>query len=66
MTEEIANALQEHLEPLGVGVLLRARHSCMAIRGINKPGALMETSKLLGQMRDPAARAEFLALARRV
>lgn len=64
MTKEIAHALQEHLEPLGAGVVVRARHSCMECRGVKKTGATMVTSSLLGKFReDPTVRAEFLALA---
>lgn len=62
LTQEIANAIQEHLKPAGVGVVLRASHTCMAMRGVQKP-ADMVTSCLLGVMReDPRARSEFLSL----
>lgn len=65
MTMQIADAMVEHLQPLGVGVVLRARHSCMGCRGVRKPAAEMVTSALRGAMRDQAdTRAEFLALAR--
>lgn len=64
MTREIADALLEHLEPQGVGVVVEARHSCMGCRGVRKPGAVMVTSALHGKTReDPRQRAEFLALA---
>lgn len=64
MTQQIAQAIDEHLRPVGVGVVLRARHSCMGCRGVRKPGAEMVTSTLLGAMRDePQTRAEFLSLA---
>jgi len=63
MTTQIANALAEHLKPLGVGVVVRAEHQCMACRGVKASGATMVTSALLGEMReDPAVRAEFLRL----
>ncbi|MBN8553912.1 MAG: GTP cyclohydrolase I FolE [Deltaproteobacteria bacterium] len=61
MTEEIANALQENLSPYGVGVIVRATHTCMEMRGV-KTAAEMMTSCLLGQFREPATRSEFLAL----
>lgn len=64
MTMQIAEAIETHLSPVGVGVVVRARHSCMGCRGVRKPGAEMVTSALRGAMRDDAqARAEFLALA---
>lgn len=64
MTHQIADAITEHLGTETAGVVIRARHSCMACRGIQK-SAEMVTSKLTGRLRDdPAARAEFLALAR--
>jgi GTP cyclohydrolase I len=63
MTAQIANAIDEHLDAVGVGVVVQARHACMGCRGVRKPGAEMVTSALLGAMRDqPAARAEFLAV----
>lgn len=63
MTEQIADALVEHLEPEGVGVVLRAQHSCMACRGVRKAGAEMVTSSLRGALYESEARAEFMALA---
>lgn len=65
MTTQIAEAIWTHLAPLGVGVVVSARHSCMGCRGVRKPGAEMVTSSLLGVFREkPEARAEFLAFAR--
>jgi len=65
MTEQIAHAIEEHLQPRGVGVVVRAAHSCMGCRGIRKPSARMVTSALSGFMKDDEkARSEFLALAR--
>ncbi len=64
MTAQIAQAIQQHLEPRGVGVVVRAQHLCMAMRGVRCP-AEMVTSSLIGLMKDDArARAEFMALAR--
>jgi GTP cyclohydrolase IA len=63
LTNEVSGAIEEHLRPRGVGVLVRASHLCMAARGVRAP-AEMVTSSLLGAMRDPAPRAEFLDLAR--
>jgi GTP cyclohydrolase I len=62
LTHQIAHALEEHLEPIGTGVLVKAHHSCMSCRGIKKSGATMITSSLTGVMRkDPACRHEFLS-----
>ena len=63
MTEEIAQALETHLKPKGVAVVVRATHLCMAMRGVKTP-AEMVTSRLLGGMLEPTTRAEFLALER--
>lgn len=60
MTTQIANSLYENLNPLGVGVRIRARHMCMESRGICKHGAITTTTSLLGEMRDGAPREEFL------
>jgi GTP cyclohydrolase IA len=65
MTRQVGEALKEHLKPEGVGVVVRASHSCMACRGVRKDGAEMVTSYLYGAMRDDAkARGEFLDLCR--
>jgi GTP cyclohydrolase I len=66
MTQQIANWLQEQLEPKGVGVIVEAEHMCMALRGIEKPGSTAVTSALLGAVRnDQRTREEFLRLADR-
>lgn len=63
MTNQIADALNEHLEPLGVGVVLKARHLCMESRGIQKIGCYTTTSALRGCIKEePDARAEFFSL----
>lgn len=63
LTQQIANALNEALEPLGVAVVLECRHLCMESRGVSRPGALTTTSAMLGVFRtDARARAEFLDL----
>ena len=65
MTDQIADAITEQLHPRGVGVVIRAHHSCMGCRGVRKPAALMTTSSLAGLIKDdPAARAEFLSFSR--
>jgi len=64
MTVQIADALVEHLAPLGVGVVIKARHMCMESRGLCQQGHHTVTSALRGKLKDdPQARAEFLALA---
>lgn len=66
MTQQIANWLQERLDPKGVGVIVEAEHMCMALRGIEKPGSTAVTSALLGAVRnDVRTREEFLRLAAR-
>lgn len=63
LTNQIADALHEHLKPRGVGVVITARHMCMESRGINQQGHETITSALRGVIRDdPTARAEFLEL----
>jgi len=63
LTAEIANAIQEVLNPHGVGVVIEAEHSCMTLRGVNTPGSSLITSSLLGVVRDDQrTRMEFLRL----
>ena len=65
MTSEIALAIEEVLQPQGVGVVIEAEHSCMTLRGVNAPGASLTTSHLSGVVRDdPRTREEFLRLVR--
>lgn len=63
MTRQIAEAIQIHLQAQGVGVVVRAHHSCMGCRGVRQQDAQMITSAMLGVFRDRAeVRAEFLTL----
>ncbi len=63
MTSQIANAVQEVLDPVGVIVVLEAEHLCMSIRGAKKPGATTVTSAIRGHFRDDQrSRAEALSL----
>lgn len=65
LTAEIAQAIQEVLQPQGVGVMIESEHSCMTMRGVNTPGSNLVTSRLMGVIRDdPRTREEFLKLAR--
>jgi GTP cyclohydrolase I len=65
LTAEIAEAIQEILQPRGVGVVIRSEHSCMTMRGVNTPGTSLTTSTLLGVLRDDhRTRQEFMAYVR--
>ena len=65
LTTQIAQALMEELEPLGVAVVIEAEHLCMSSRGVEKQGSLTTTSKLLGCFADESAtRSEFMQLIR--
>jgi len=66
LTSEIADALVDGLAPVGCGVVIEAEHLCMAMRGIQRPGARMVTSAMRGSFREnPATRAEFLSIIHR-
>jgi GTP cyclohydrolase I len=66
LTTQIADWLDEELEPKGVGMVLEAEHLCMSLRGVQKQGAKTVTSALHGLVRDDArTRQEFLALTTR-
>jgi GTP cyclohydrolase IA len=66
LTEQIASALMEVLEPHGVGVVIEAQHLCMMMRGVEKQNSSTVTSALHGVFRDcPMTRAEFLKLVHR-
>jgi GTP cyclohydrolase IA len=63
MTAQIADTLNDVLQPKGVGVILEASHQCMSTRGVHKAGVEMVTSRMLGTFRtDPSTRREFLAI----
>ncbi len=63
LTAQIANTIQEVLNPQGVAVVIKAQHHCMISRGIHKRGADLVTSRMLGAFRDqPQTRGEFLSL----
>ncbi len=65
LTNQIAKALMNHLEPYGVAVTIEAIHLCMAMRGVRKRDALIITSSMLGAFRDDSkTRMEFLNLVR--
>jgi GTP cyclohydrolase IA len=61
LTAQIANTLDEVLQPKGVAVVIDAAHQCMTTRGVHKPGVSMLTSRMLGAFREnPTTRKEFL------
>lgn len=63
MTAEIAGALNDILQPRGVGVVIEAVHQCMTMRGVHKQGVSMQTSQLSGRFKtDDKTRKEFLSL----
>lgn len=63
MTAQIANIIDEVLQPRGVAVVIEAAHQCMSTRGVNKTGVDMVTSHMLGAFRDNlATRQEFLSM----
>ena len=63
MTEEIANAIMKQADAEGVGVVIRAKHLCMMMRGVEKQNSEMTTSAVLGSFRsDEKVRQEFLSL----
>ncbi|MBI5165386.1 MAG: GTP cyclohydrolase I FolE [Magnetospirillum sp.] len=63
LTAQIANTINDVLQPKGVAVVIEAAHQCMTTRGVHKPGVTMVTSRMLGAFRDSAStRREFMAL----
>jgi GTP cyclohydrolase I len=63
LTAEIADAIQEGLEPRGVAVVIEASHACMSARGVLTPGVTMTTSRMMGVFRDDErSREEVLKL----
>jgi len=66
LTSQIAQALEEKIDPQGVGVIVEARHLCMQMRGVEKQHSKAVTSAMLGAFRhNKQTRDEFLALVRR-
>jgi GTP cyclohydrolase I len=63
LTAQVADCIWEHLQPQGVAVVIEASHSCMTARGVNTPGVMMTTSRMMGTFRsDERSRREVLAL----
>jgi len=65
MTSQIAAALEEHLNPAGVAVMLEAEHMCMTLRGVQKPGSSTITTQFTGSFRDnPDDQVRFITMVR--
>jgi len=64
VTRQIADAIQEAIEPRGVGVVIEARHMCMMMRGVEKQQSTTVTSAMVGVFREQPTRTEFLSLVR--
>ena len=63
LTAQVADCIWEHLSPKGVAVVIEASHACMSARGVNTPGVMMTTSRMMGCFRDDErSRKEVLAL----
>jgi GTP cyclohydrolase I len=63
LTSQIAQTINDVLQPRGVGVVIEASHECMSTRGVHKTGMTMVTSEMIGALRDdPTTRREFLAV----
>ena len=63
LTAQVADCIWDHLHPLGVAVVIEASHACMTARGVNTPGVMMTTSRMMGVFReDERSRREVLAL----
>ena len=63
LTAEVADCIWSHLNPVGVAVVIEASHACMSARGVNTPGVMMTTSRMMGVFRDDErSRREVLAL----
>ena len=65
ITEQVVTFLEENLQPQGAMVVIEARHLCVEMRGVKKPGALTVTSALRGIFHERPVREEFLDLLRR-
>jgi GTP cyclohydrolase I len=63
LTAQVADTIWEHLQPKGVAVVIEATHACMTARGVQTPGVMMTTSRMMGTFRkDERSRREVLAL----
>ncbi len=64
LTQQVANAIEYNLSPLGVGVVIQAEHFCMTVRGVQTPGTLTTTATMRGVFADhtKTAKAEFMSI----
>ena len=63
LTAQVADCIWQHLQPKGCAVVIEASHACMSARGVNTPGVMMTTSRMMGCFRDDErSRKEVLAL----
>jgi GTP cyclohydrolase I len=63
LTAQVADCIWSHLQPHGVAVVIEASHACMSARGVNTPGVMMSTSRMMGVFRaDQRSRREVLSL----
>ena len=63
LTAQVADTIWEQLDPIGAAVVIEASHACMSARGVNTPGVMMTTSRMMGVFReDERSRREVLAL----
>lgn len=62
LTTDIAECIQTHLKPQGVGIIMEAKHLCMSMRGIEKQNPRLMTQKMLGHLQDPIQQQLFLSL----
>jgi len=62
LTQQIADAIQEHLNPVGVMVVIEAQHMCMTMRGVGKQNSTMITSAIKGAFKADKVKQEFLSL----
>jgi GTP cyclohydrolase I len=63
LTAQVADTIWEHLQPKAVAVVIEATHACMTARGVQTPGVMMTTSRMMGTFReDERSRREVLAL----
>lgn len=65
LTQQIADAIKEHLKPDGVMVIIEAQHMCMTMRGVGKQNSTMTTSAIKGAFKESGVREEFLSLIKR-
>ena len=63
LTAQVADCIWENLEPKGLAVVIEASHACMTARGVNTPGVMMTTSRVMGTFRDDnRSRREVMSL----